>query len=113
MRRRGLLAASVSCRANSMRLLAEPQTAEHTVRPLRRQSKRVSKSVGARIDLHALIPHHVGALTGHAGGGAAKETATADTAEGEVRANFERTKMDGLLEAAIPISNVLAERTVN
>jgi Cdc6-like AAA superfamily ATPase len=90
-------------------LLTEPQTADHTVRQLRAHSQRTAKKLGAAGHFHALVPHSSGAATGSAGGSLEKQSATETETEAASEAHFERTKMDGLSEAAIAISSVLGD----
>jgi Cdc6-like AAA superfamily ATPase len=90
-------------------LLREPQTAEHTVKRLRSQSQQTAKGLGASARVRALLPHHGGAVTGGAGGSISKHSESGSESESESEARFQRTKMDGLSEAAILISNVLGD----
>jgi hypothetical protein len=109
LRRRPLLRRVRQLSQQLDRLLSEPQTAEHTVKQLRSASQRTTKGAEAKGGIRALLPHHGAAATAGISGRVSKESKTGDDTESESRAQFERTKMDGLLEAAIPISNVLAD----
>jgi energy-coupling factor transporter ATP-binding protein EcfA2 len=78
------------------RLLAQPQVAQHTVRELQSQASRGSVGIGIRLR--------------HRGVGAAADVEAEKTSESATAAEGteERTKMDGLLTAAVLIRNVLA-----
>lgn len=90
-------------------LLQEPQSAEHTVNTLRARSHRKSKrwSVGGKGRI-ALQRHGVGADVS-AEAGASSSDEHGERSEAKVEAKFEKTKMDGLSEAAIHIRGVLGD----
>jgi hypothetical protein len=88
-------------------LLKEPQAADHTVKQLRSQSQGTTKTLKARGQFLGLLPHSSGAVSGSAGVDATKRNATDNETAAASEARFERTKMDGLSEAAILISSVL------
>lgn len=89
-------------------LLQEPQSAEHTVNTLRARSHRNRKwwSVGGKTRL--ALQRRTGADVS-AGGGASGIEETGEQSEAKVEAKFEKTKMDGLSEAAILIRGVLGD----
>lgn len=80
------------------RLLGEPQEAEHTVRSL--QKKSATASAGAGVDADA-----ADAIRAHAYG----EASASKARETETAAHFTRTKMEGLLAAAVQIRKVLED----
>jgi hypothetical protein len=89
------------------RLLQEPQLAEHTVRTLRSQAHRSGSgwSLKGRVGVRA-SNHGVGA-DANVGGHVGSDNARNEKTEATVAARFEKTKMDGLVEAAVLIRNVL------
>jgi hypothetical protein len=108
-KRRGLLK-RVTRLADAMSLLLqEPQSAEHTVKILRSQSRQAEKrwSLGGQGKVALRRP--AVALGGEAGGSVGAREARGDEAEASSEARFERTKMDGLVEAAILVREVLGD----
>jgi hypothetical protein len=106
-RRRGLLSEVRALEAAMSQLLLAPQSAEHTVRVLRSQSRLSTRSLkgkvggrfskglsGAGIDAEA-----------EASAGVARRNQSQEDSAAEAR--FEKTKMDGLAEAAVHIRKVL------
>jgi Cdc6-like AAA superfamily ATPase len=89
------------------RLLKEPQIAELTVKALRSESRRTTKRLGGSGQFKVTIPHKAGTGSGSINAAMTKESDTGNRRESASEAHFERTKMDGLSEAAILISNVL------
>jgi hypothetical protein len=89
------------------KLLKEPQVAELTVRALRSESRRTTKRLGIRGRLMMLIPHTGGVASGSLDASVTKESDAGNKTVAASEAHFERTKMDGLSEAAVGISNVL------
>jgi len=77
------------------RLLAQPQVAQRTVRDLQSQASRASMGAGLRLRTHGLQVE---------GGG---EHSRARSSEESSEGMEERTKMDGLLSAAVLIRSVL------
>lgn len=90
-------------------LLQEPQSAEHTVSTLRarslRKSRRWSVGGGGRL---ALQRDRIGASAA-AEAAASHADERGEHAEAKVEAKFEKTKMDGLVEAAILVRGVLGD----
>ena len=89
------------------RLLKEPQTAEHTVKELRSESRHTARRLGGRGQIKTAIPHKVATGSGSVDAGMTKESDKDNKTEAASEAHYERTKMDGLSEAAILISRVL------
>jgi hypothetical protein len=89
------------------RLLKEPQTAEHTVKELRSEARHTVRRLGGSGQIKTTIPHKVAAGSGSVDAGMTKESDEGNKTEAASEAHYERTKMDGLSEAAIPISSVL------
>jgi hypothetical protein len=89
------------------RLLKEPQTAEHTVKEMRLVSRRTTRQLRSRGRMMGAAPHNVGVAVGSVDAGIATESDKDDQTEAASEARYERTKMDGLSEAAILISSVL------
>lgn len=92
------------------RLLKEPQTAEHTVKELRSESRRTGMRLGGGAQMKMPVPHMAGtAGTGSVSvdAGLTRESDKGNKTEAASEAHYERTKMDGLSEAAIVISSVL------
>ena len=79
------------------KLLAAPQVARHTVKEL--QDRGTRRSLGARLPLK----RHGAGLDADA------EISKGNTSENSSEGTEERTKMDGLLGAAVPIREVLSE----
>lgn len=90
-------------------LLQEPQSAEHTVSTLRARSHRKSKwwSFSGRGRLELQRPGVKATTT--AEGGISSSYELGEQAQAKVEAKFERTKMDGLVEAAILVREVLGD----
>jgi hypothetical protein len=88
-------------------LLQEPQSAEHTVRTLRSRSRGAQKrwSVGGRGRVALEQPG--GGASATVEGTAGQHDAHDERSQASVEARYERTKMDGLVEAAILIRHVL------
>ncbi len=89
------------------RLLKEPQTAEHTVKELRSESRRTIRRLGGSGRIKMAIPHKAGTGSGSVDAGVTKESDQGNKTEAASEARYERTKMDGLSEASILISDVL------
>lgn len=108
-RRRKLLRRVENLSAAMSKLLQEPQTAQHTVSVLRSQGRHSRKGWklegGGRLD--------VGGSHGSAGAGAAghvgSEQERQEQTQATVAASFEKTKMDGLVEAAVLVRDVLGD----
>jgi hypothetical protein len=109
LKRRGLLRRVTQLADAMSLLLQEPQSAEHTVKVLRSKSRQAEKrwSVGGSGRLALRRPALEGA--GEASGSAGTREAHGDETEAGFEARFERSKMDGLVEAAIPIREVLGD----
>ncbi|MCP9485018.1 MAG: ATP-binding protein [Gaiellaceae bacterium MAG52_C11] len=90
-------------------LLQAPQLAEHTVSTLRSQASQAKKgwSLGGSGQLGAQA--HGAKATATAAGQIDRTDEKHETAQATVAAKFEKTKMDGLVEAAILIRDVLGE----
>lgn len=88
-------------------LLREPLVAELTVKELRSESRRTAKQLGIRGRLKVLIPHKAGAASGSLDVSLIKGSDVGNQTDAASEAHFERTKMDGLSEAAVGISSVL------
>ena len=88
-------------------LLREPQSAEHTISTLRDQSMRKSsrRSFGGGVRL--ALQRRGTSVDVAAAGGATRAGEVGEQSEAKVEAKFEKTKMDGLSEAAILIRDVL------
>ena len=89
------------------RLLKEPQIAERTVKELQSESHRTVKRLGGRGQIKMALPHKAGTGSSSVDAGIASESDKDNQTEMASEAHFERTKMDGLSEAAILISSVL------
>jgi Cdc6-like AAA superfamily ATPase len=108
--RRAALLGRVRDLADAMSLLLqEPQLAEHTVSTLRARSLRKKKwwSLGGRGRL-ALQRKGVG-VDADAGAGASRIDELGEQTEAKIEARYEKTKMDGLAEAAILVRGVLGD----
>ena len=108
-RRRNLLRRVSTLSEALSQLLQEPQLAEHTVTKLRSQANRAAKdwSFTATGRFGARGP---GAATdGAASGGVSGLSEQSDAEQATVAARFEKSKMDGLVEAAIFIREILGE----
>lgn len=90
-------------------LLQEPQMAEHTVSTLRSQARHAKKGwslkASARLEARRRGAVASASGTGHAG----TSNEEKETAQATVEAKFEKTKLDGLVEAAILIRGVLGD----
>ncbi|HWG56432.1 MAG TPA: hypothetical protein VNT58_07915, partial [Gaiellaceae bacterium] len=90
-------------------LLQEPQLAQHTVQRLHSQARNSSssRSRGGRVRLHFAGRR----ATANASLARARQRTdeARDHAEAQVAATFDRTKMDGLAEAAVVIRGVLGD----
>lgn len=82
--------------ATLRRLLAQPQVAQRTVRDLQSQASRASAGGGFRLRMHG--------LRAEMGGKGTRDRSSEESSEGVE----ERTKMDGLLSAAVLIRDVLS-----
>jgi hypothetical protein len=89
------------------RLLKEPQTAEHTVKELRSESRRTGVRLGGGGQIKMPVPHTAGAGSVSVDADMTKESDKDNKTEAASEAHYKRTKMDGLSEAAIVISSVL------
>jgi Cdc6-like AAA superfamily ATPase len=89
------------------RLLKEPQTAEHTVKELRSESRRTIRRLGGSGRIKMAIPHKAGTGSGSVDASMARESDKGNKTEAASEARYERTKMDGLSEASILISDIL------
>jgi hypothetical protein len=89
------------------RLLKEPQTAELTVKELRSESRHTARRLGGSGQIKVTIPHKLVTGSGSVDAGMTKESDKGNKTEAASEAHYERTKMDGLSEAAILISSVL------
>jgi hypothetical protein len=90
-------------------LLREPQLAEHTVRALSSHSREATRGWSLSSDLEARLAGNQAAATAAAAAQAGAASGRSEQAETTVAATFERTKMDGLREAAVLIRDVLGE----
>jgi hypothetical protein len=90
-------------------LLQEPQSAEHTVSTLRSRAAKSKKgwSLGADVGLRA--QHHGVGGDASAAGSVSGMSEHRESARAAAEAKFERTKMDGLVEAAVLVRDVLGE----
>jgi hypothetical protein len=109
LRRRSLLKRVRRLSEAMDRLLQEPQAAEHTVKQLRSQSYQAEKKWSIGGDIRAKLSHNGGVATGHAGGKVGKGSVAEDETEAQSESHFERTKMDGLAEAAVLVRKVLGD----
>lgn len=107
LKRRGLIRRVRRVSDLMDRLLKEPQTAEHTVKELRSESRRTVKQLGGSGHIKAIIPHTAATGSGSVDAGMSKESDQGNKTEAASEARYERTKMDGLSEAAILISGAL------
>jgi hypothetical protein len=89
------------------RLISEPQAADHTVRQLRSRSQQTTSRLTIRSRLASLLPFSGGVAAGSVDTSVDARRAADDATETASEARFERTKMDGLSEAATLISSVL------
>jgi hypothetical protein len=108
-RRRRLVARVRSLSDAMSQLLAEPQTAEHTIDVLRAQARHSSR--GSSLTATARLRGGArNASVGVAGSGeVASGEQEGESTQATVAARFERTKMDGLVEAAIVVRDVLGD----
>jgi Cdc6-like AAA superfamily ATPase len=89
-------------------LLREPQSAEHTVRTLRSQTSTSRTGWSLRGSVRLSTQSHGVGATGGAGAHKSRDDQMQGAQEATAQATFERTKMEGLTEAAVLIRNVLA-----
>lgn len=90
-------------------LLREPQSAEHRVRNLEKRSRGVHRK--RHLSGRLLLGANRGGQSaqGAAEGSRARHEEHGQSAEETVEARYQRTKMDGLNEATIPIRDVLED----
>jgi Cdc6-like AAA superfamily ATPase len=105
--RRGLRARVRELAEAMSLLLREPQSAEHTVRNLQKRSRGAHKKrdLGGRLRFGGNVRGQSASVTAEGARGRHEEHG--HSAEETVEARYQRTKMDGLNEATIPIRNVL------
>jgi hypothetical protein len=90
-------------------LLQEPQLAEHTVSVLRSQASQSRKAWSLGSGLRLRAQHRGAGGVVDANAQIASQHQQGETEESRVAARFEKTKMDGLVEAAVLIREVLGE----
>jgi hypothetical protein len=87
-------------------LLQAPQMAEHTVSTLRSQATKSGSGWSAGAKLKAAARKGPAGASAEAGAHLGRGHEQEDSSQSKVEARFERTKMDGLVEAALLIRNV-------
>jgi hypothetical protein len=90
-------------------LLREPQSAEHTVTSLRSTAANVEKKSSVGVEGQAGGGNAIVRGELKAGAGITSSSASGELEETRADAKFQRTKMDGLVEAAILIRVVLGD----
>jgi hypothetical protein len=90
-------------------LLQAPQMAEHTVSTLRSQATKSGSGWSAGAKLKAAARKGPAGASAEAGAHLGRGHEQEDSSQSKVEARFERTKMDGLVEAALLIRNVLGD----
>jgi hypothetical protein len=90
-------------------LLQAPQLAEHTVSTLRSQASQSNRGWSLTGKLRVAARKGPAEASAEGGGHLASSREDQDTSRSQVEAKFEKTKMDGLVEAAVLIRNVLGD----
>lgn len=89
-------------------LLQEPQSGEHTVRKLCSESRKRGKRISGAASARGGAGHPAAAVQAHVAASGQRESSNAERADTTYEARFEKTKMDGLAEAAILVREVLS-----
>lgn len=90
-------------------LLQEPQLAEHTVSTLRSQAHHARSGWSLKASTRLSGRAHGVAADAGAEGNVARDNEEQQTSQATVAAKFEKTKMDGLVEAAVLVRDVLGD----
>jgi Cdc6-like AAA superfamily ATPase len=110
LRRRALLKRVRTLVSAMAELLAQPQSAEHTLSVLKSQTRKTARSLSGRGSLRAPVPTGTPiAVDVEASAGVSRESVSGEQSNASVEARFEKTKMDGLAEAAVLIREVLQD----
>jgi Cdc6-like AAA superfamily ATPase len=90
-------------------LLQEPQLAEHTVSTLRSRARQAKTGWSLGAGLRLAAQHRGVGANVTAAGQMTRAGEQSETAQATIAAKFEKTKMDGLVEAAILVRDVLGD----